>query len=183
VTVYNWFILAFWLVFIACWAVMATGAKKNIDARLWWRGSELRVGIIALALIALRLPNARAYASTGMLTGLIGVVLCASGIGLAVWARVHLGRNWGMPMSRKEDPTLVTSGPYAYVRHPIYTGVLIAMLGSAIGVSAVWSIPLVLLGVYFVYSAWREEKLLIEQFPEQYPTYMKRTKMLVPFLL
>ena len=159
---------------------MAMGAKKNIDARFWWRGSELRVGIIALALLALRLPNARAYASTGKLTGLIGVVLCASGIGLAVWARVHLGRNWGMPMSRKEDPTLVTSGPYAHARHPIYTGVLIAMLGSAIGVSAVWSIPLVLLGVYFVYSAWREEKLLIEQFPEQYPAYMKRTKMLVP---
>ena len=88
-----------------------------------------------------------------------------------------------MPMSRKENPELVTSGPYAYVRHPIYTGILIAMLGSAIGASAFWLIPLVLLGIYCVYSARREEKRMMEQFAEQYLQYMSRTKMLVPFLL
>jgi protein-S-isoprenylcysteine O-methyltransferase Ste14 len=60
---------------------------------------------------------------------------------------------------------------------------LIAMLGSAIGESPFWSLPLVLFGIYFVYSARREEKLMMEQFPEQYRAYMKRTKMLVPFIL
>jgi protein-S-isoprenylcysteine O-methyltransferase Ste14 len=88
-----------------------------------------------------------------------------------------------MPMSRKENPELVTSGPYAYVRHPIYTGMLIAMLGSAIGESAFWLIPLILFGLYFVHSARIEEKLMIEQFPEQYSRYMQRTKMLFPFIL
>jgi protein-S-isoprenylcysteine O-methyltransferase Ste14 len=88
-----------------------------------------------------------------------------------------------MPMTRKERPELVTSGPYAYVRHPIYTGILVAVFGSAIGTSPFWLIPFVLLGIYFVYGARREEKLMMEQFPEQYPQYMSRTKMLVPFVL
>ena len=88
-----------------------------------------------------------------------------------------------MPMTRKERPELVTSGPYAYVRHPIYTGILVAAFGSAIGTSAFGLVPFVLLGIYFVYSARKEEKLMMAQFPEQYSQYMNRTKMLVPFVL
>jgi protein-S-isoprenylcysteine O-methyltransferase Ste14 len=88
-----------------------------------------------------------------------------------------------MPMSRKENPELVSTGPYALVRHPIYTGILLAMLGSTIGQSIFWLLPFILFGAYFIYSARREEKLLTEQFPEQYPAYMHKTKMLVPFLL
>jgi len=190
-TIYNRLIVALWLIFMVYWAVMAVGAKRNLDARVWWRDSGARVGVIVLVFLALHftvfrhaLRTAGAYAhSTGMLLGLIGVALCALGIGLAIWARVNLGRNWGMPMSRKEQPELVTSGPYAYVRHPIYTGMLMAMLGSAIGESAFRSIPLVMFGIYFVYSARREEALMTEHFPQQYPAYRKRTKMLVPFAL
>jgi protein-S-isoprenylcysteine O-methyltransferase Ste14 len=190
-TIDNRLIAAFWLIFIVYWAAMAVGAKKNIGARFWSREIGLRVGAIVLVLLALRLPvfrqalrNALAYApSSSALMGAVGVVLCALGIGLAIWARAYLGRNWGMPMSRKENPELVTIGPYAYVRHPIYTGMLIAMLGSAIGESPFWSLPLVLFGIYFVYSARREEKLMMVQFPDQYRAYMKRTKMLVPFIL
>jgi protein-S-isoprenylcysteine O-methyltransferase Ste14 len=190
-TIDNRLIAAFWLIFIVYWAAMAVGAKKNIGARFWSREIGLRVGAIVLVLLALRLPvfrqalrNALAYApSSSALMGAVGVVLCALGIGLAIWARAYLGRNWGMPMSRKENPELVTTGPYAYVRHPIYTGMLIAMLGSAIGESPFWSLPLVLFGIYFVYSARREEKLMMVQFPDQYRAYMKRTKMLVPFIL
>jgi Phospholipid methyltransferase len=63
-----------------------------------------------------------------------GVVLCVLGFGLGLCAPWYLGRNWGMPMSCKEQPELVTSGPYAFIRHPIYTGPILAMLGSAIGV-------------------------------------------------
>jgi protein-S-isoprenylcysteine O-methyltransferase Ste14 len=190
-TIYNRLIAAFWLILVVYWAATAIGAKKTIGARVWSREVGLRVGVLVLILLALRLPvfrqvmrNALTYAAgANALMGVVGVVLCALGIGLAIWARAYLGRNWGMPMSRKESPELVTSGPYAYVRHPIYTGLLIAMLGSAIGASPSWSIPLVLFGVYFVYSARKEETLMIEQFPEQYPAYMKRTKMLVPFVL
>ena len=111
-TIDNRLIAAFWLIFIVYWAAMAVGAKKNIGARFWSREIGLRVGAIVLVLLALRLPvfrqalrNALAYApSSSALMGAVGVVLCALGIGLAIWARAYLGRNWGMPMSRKENP-------------------------------------------------------------------------------
>ena len=119
----------------------------------------------------------------GMVLGAIGASVVLLGVGLAVYARIYLGRNWGMPMSRKEEPELVTGGPYAFVRHPIYTGIVLAMLGSAIGESVIWVVMLTVFAPYFVYSARREEQLIREQFPAQYPDYMRRTKMIVPFVL
>lgn len=86
-------------------------------------------------------------------------------------------------MSVKEDPELVTTGPYAYVRHPIYAGLWLVMLGSAIAQSASWLVGLVALGAYFFYSARREEKTMLKQFPDAYGAHMKRTKMFVPFVL
>ena len=186
-TISNWLIAALWLIFVAYWAVMGVGAKRTIDARFRRKQVGLLVAVIVLVVFALHFPVFRHDAlntvSGGTLTAAIGVLLCALGIGLAIWARAHLGRNWGMPMARKESPELVTSGPYASVRHPIYTGMLTAMLGSAFGESPLWLVPLVLFGIYFVYSARNEEKLMLQQFPEQYPEYMSRTKMLVPFVL
>jgi len=179
-----------WLVFVAYWAISAIGTKRSVGPRAWRKEIGIRVIVILLVLLALRVPAVRqvlrhtqAYAARDRLMGLIGVMCCALGVGLAIVARVHLGRNWGMPMSRKEDPELVTTGPYAFVRHPIYAGMLLAMLGSAIGESVFWVLPLMLIGAYFIYSARREERLMSEQFPEQYPAYMKRTKMLLPFVL
>jgi len=88
-----------------------------------------------------------------------------------------------MPTSKQENPELVTTGPYALVRHPIYGGMLVAMLGSAIGQSVLWLLPLIVYAPSFIRSARREEKLLLEQFPERYRAYMQRTKMLLPFVL
>jgi protein-S-isoprenylcysteine O-methyltransferase Ste14 len=190
-TVYDWLILALWMTFIAYWAISARGAKRNIGARGWWREGGLRLSIIALVLLAFRVPvfnhalrHARfSAARIGVVAGPLGVALCALGIGLAIWARACLGRNWGMPMSRKENPEFVTTGPYKFVRHPIYGGILLAMLGSTLGASVVWLLPFVLFGAYFIYSARVEEHLMLEQFPAQYSAYMKRTKMLLPFML
>ena len=75
------------------------------------------------------------------------------------------------------------SGPYAYVRHPIYTGVLLAMLGSALVSGPAWALILIVAASYFVYAALQEEKIMLKEFPDTYPLYRKRTKMLIPFIL
>jgi protein-S-isoprenylcysteine O-methyltransferase Ste14 len=189
-TIFQPIIPALWLVFILYWGISALSAKRSLGITPWWRQSLLRLGIVALIAAALHftgaghwLRAARAYQAHSILLGAIGTALVASGIGLAVYARLYLGRNWGMPMSRKAEPELITGGPYAFVRHPIYSGIILAMLGSAIGQSAFWAVLLVVFAPYFVYSARREEQLMCEQFPSQYPDYMRRTKMIVPFVL
>jgi protein-S-isoprenylcysteine O-methyltransferase Ste14 len=178
-----------WLLFVAYWAVAAVGAKRNASRRLWRGGIGLRLVLILLIAAVLRSPSLREFlveaqrtASESSLLGWTGVALCAFGFGLAISARWYLGRNWGMPMSRKEQPELVTSGPYAHLRHPIYTGLILAMLGSAIGVNVFWAALLVPVGAYFVYSARREETVMLQLFPEHYAAYMARTGMLAPRL-
>jgi protein-S-isoprenylcysteine O-methyltransferase Ste14 len=191
-TIYGWLIFALWLTLVAYWGLAASAVKRSIGSRwLWWREIAVRLGFFALVVLALQvaavghaLPNERLYAlNTSMLMGLIGFLFSALGIGLAMLARAYIGRNWPMPMSSKESPELVTTGPYALVRHPIYGGMLLAMLGSAMGQSVLWLLPLMVYGPFFIRSARREEKILIEQFPERYRAYMKQTKMLLPFVL
>ena len=80
----------------------------------------------------------------------LGLIFFAVGLGFAIWARVHIGRNWGTPMSQKNEPELVTSGPYRLVRHPIYSGILLAGVGTAVALSWQWLIAVALAGVYFV---------------------------------
>lgn len=189
--IYSIIIPALWLILVVVWAVSAFTAKRSVGGRAWRREIGLRIGILVLVLVALRVPGirnalrgARPYAvNTATALGVAGIALCTLGVGLALWARLSLGRNWGMPMSRKENPELVTGGPYAYVRHPIYGGIILAMIGSALGQSPFWLAPLVLIGGYFVFSARREERLMTEQFPQAYADYRRRTKMFIPFVV
>ena len=99
-----------------------------------------------------------------------------------VWARLAIGRNWGTPMMRKDEPELVTGGPYRFVRHPIYSGILLAAVGTAIALSWPWLVLVALVGVYLAYSATVEERFLAEHFPAKYADYRRSTKMLVPFV-
>jgi protein-S-isoprenylcysteine O-methyltransferase Ste14 len=189
-SILHWIIVAAWLVFIAYWAIAAVGAKRNVTGTPWWTQIAARFAIVVLVLIALRVPllshelrAVQIWQVQSVALGILGAALTVLGVGVAVLARTYLGRNWGMPMSRKQDPELVTGGPYAFVRHPIYSGITLMMLGSAIGGSIHWMLPLVLAVAYFAYSARREEELMRAQFPDAYPHYMRRTWMLVPFVL
>lgn len=185
-----WLIPALWLGLIVFWILSAMTAKRTLDLTAQRRGMAIRFTIVVLAFIVFKVPAVRSvlretesYQLHSPVIGVVGTVLVVLGIGLAVSARIYLGRNWGMPASRKENPELITGGPYQFVRHPIYAGFLIAMLGTAIALNLIWVLPLVLFGVYFIYSARREERYMAEKFPDQYPAYMQRTKMLVPFVV
>lgn len=178
-----------WLIFFAYWGISALSAKRNVRRRSWAWEIGVRIVLVAVIVALARQPNSRAFfqdrasAPIQSIQSLAGLILCIAGFALAVWARQHLGRNWGMPMTLKEGHELVTSGPYSYVRHPIYTGMLLAVLGSALVGGRVWLAILVLMVGYCLYSAWTEERIMMQQFPQQYAQYKRRTKALIPFVL
>jgi len=169
-----------WIIFWVYWLASAFGVKQG-------RGGRRRVPLTGLSVLSvLLLVRVFRGGSLGVhspVLGAIGAVVFASGIALAIWARVHLGRNWGMPMTQKAEPELVTSGPYRFVRHPIYSGLLAGLLGTALATNLIGLVIVAVLGGYFYYSASVEEKNLIETFPTAYPAYRTSTKMLIPFLL
>jgi protein-S-isoprenylcysteine O-methyltransferase Ste14 len=168
-----------WIVFWVYWLASAYGAKRG-------KGGRRRVpmsGVTALAVVVLIrvFPNGGLAVNNPVL-GAIGAGVFASGIALAIWARTHLGRNWGMPMTQKAEPELVTSGPYRLVRHPIYSGLLLAVLGTALANNLIGLIIVAILAGYFYYCAAVEERNLTATFPTAYPAYRDSTKMLIPFV-
>ena len=188
-TLYNGLIGLFWIIFIVYWLIAAASAKKNVGGEGFgtWLWMRVLVVVVAIFLFRSGLFNWIAFYDVAVagnpIIHLVGVILCGVGIAFAIWARVYLGKNWGRPMSVKKDPELVTSGPYAYVRHPIYSGILLAILGSVLASTLAWLFVLACAGAYFIYSATKEEALMAKQFPNTYPAYKKHTKMLLPFIL
>jgi len=177
-------ILVLWIVFWIYWLAAAASGVRSGRTR-WGRVAAVRAALVLLALLLIR---TRAFKGGQTITKdpwlqAVGLVVFLSGLALAIWARRYLGRNWGMPMTEKVDPELVTSGPYGRVRHPIYSGIILAMIGTAIAVSWYCVLAVILLGAYFVYSAVNEERYMAGLFPDTYPSYKRSTKMLVPFVL
>ena len=178
-----------WIAFLVYWALTGLRAKKTVRGPSWAATAGIRVAVVLAVYVVWRsaavTPFASRFAGLSVSTAggnIVGLILCICGLAFAVWARRHIGRNWGMPMTLKENPALVTTGPYALVRHPIYTGWMAAMVGSALIGGGAWFVPLIILFAYFVYSARQEERLMLQTFPNEYPAYMSRTKMLVPFV-
>jgi protein-S-isoprenylcysteine O-methyltransferase Ste14 len=175
-------IFAVWIVFWIYWIVASRSAKANESGST--RSGAIRIlGVLVLFLFFRSGTFKHSGAIESPWMHVTGLVVFLAGLALAVWARVSIGRNWGTPMSRKTDPELVITGPYRRIRHPIYSGIILAMIGTTIAVSVYWLIAVVVLGGYFVHSALVEERTMTDLFPETYPQYKRSTKMLVPFVL
>ena len=115
---------------------------------------------------------------------IVGILFVLCGAGFAIWARIHLGKNWSGQPAIRVDQKIVRTGPYSIVRHPIYTGLLIGIAGSAIAtVSVTALIILVIIFVVFVLKSRIEEKFLQEEFGEEYEQYRREVKGLIPFVL
>jgi protein-S-isoprenylcysteine O-methyltransferase Ste14 len=170
-----------WAAFWLYWLLVAFSSKRGYVA--WSRELRIRAVLVVVVIVLVRLGVFRHHRlNSDLRLTAIGLVLFALGLGFAVWARVHIGRNWGTPMTQKDETELVTSGPYHLVRHPIYSGVLVAGVGTALALSWFWLAAVGLAGIYFIYSATVEERYLTEQFPDTYPAYKRSTKMLVPLV-
>ena len=147
----------------------------------------LRVGLLVVALnlwiAGGPLLSAR-FVPPSAGSALGGLALVLAGLLFAVWARAHLGSNWSGTVTLKEGHELVRSGPYAMVRHPIYTGLLAALLGSAVMKGEVRSlIALALIAVALLVKLRLEERWMVERFGEDYRRYQREVKGLIPFVV
>ena len=114
----------------------------------------------------------------------LGAALTLAGIAFAIWARVWIAGNWSSDVTLKRDHELITTGPYRWVRHPIYTGVLLAILGTALAVGE-WRglLAVVLAGAAFWRKLGIEEAVMRRQFGAAYDRYAENVPALIPFVL
>ena len=116
------------------------------------------------------------------LSYLVGLAVLIVGLAFSVWARVHLGRNWSGNVTVKEGHELIRTGPYRYVRHPIYTGILTAAMGTAICSGTLRAaLGLAIVAAAFIVKLRAEERFMRETFPGQYEKYSEEVPALVPF--
>ena len=180
---------ACWISFSVIWLLAAVSTKRSIYRESGAR--RLRYWILlVLAFLLLtrrqRLPfplDVRLIPETQAVIWMAGI-LCMAGLAFCVWARVTLGRNWSATITLKEGHELIERGPYCLVRHPIYTGLLAMFLATAIVFGHLGGfVAVVVAFVSFWIKLSEEEKLMRQQFPEQYRSYEQRVKRLIPFVL
>jgi Putative protein-S-isoprenylcysteine methyltransferase len=117
-------------------------------------------------------------------TAWAAAVLCIIGLAFAFWARLTLGRNWSGLVTLKEGHELVERGPYRFVRHPIYTGILTMFLATALALGHLAGFAATLLMFASFWIKLRdEEQLMLQQFPDRYAAYRRRAKRIIPFVL
>lgn len=181
-------IWAAWTVFVLFWFVAAFN-RKAAQKRESFARRLVYVAFMAFAFIVLyerQLPSdflaGRLWPYLDWIAQL-GALLTVAGIAFSIWARVHIGRNWSGQVMIKRDHELIRSGPYARIRHPIYTGLLLAVFGTflAIGeVRVLLAFVVILFG--FTYKAKREEALLAEHFGPAFEEHKKHTGFFLPRL-
>jgi protein-S-isoprenylcysteine O-methyltransferase Ste14 len=185
---YRHLILWPWLAWALVWLFAAFGTKRT--QRREPLGSRLvyvLTGVVGGVLIAARelpwaqLMNLRLW-PRAPLPYWTGLALLYGGLAFAVWARVHLGRNWSGSVTVKEGHELIRTGPYGYVRHPIYTGILAGVLGTALCSGTLRAAcGLAIIGVALLLKARTEERFMRETFPGQYQKYREQVPALIPF--
>ena len=183
--IYRDLIVALWLVLFATWAASARGNKATVYSH--GQGARIAFLVLLLALVAaegaLPAPFRRPVLPGTSEVRALSVALCASGIAFAIWARFTIGRNWSATPTLKRDHELERSGPYRLVRHPIYTGILLAGEGTLASCGSYRD----LLTMAYILVAVRlkigiEERLMLRQFPQDYPAYQRTAKALIPFV-
>jgi protein-S-isoprenylcysteine O-methyltransferase Ste14 len=188
VDVRHW-IYGLWLAFGVIWLLSAGFSKKTTRSQT--TGSRfLQGGLAASGFIllfgwqeSLGGLDIRFLPVSGVFDW-IGLAITLAGFGIAVWARFVLGRNWSATITIKQDHQIVRQGPYAFVRHPIYFGIMCAMFGTAVSLGTFRG----LLAVALTFSGWwlkarMEETFMIEQFGPKYREYQREVKAMIPFVL
>jgi protein-S-isoprenylcysteine O-methyltransferase Ste14 len=177
-----WIVYAAWAVLIVFLTATAFSAKRDTETHLGQSFALLFALVVAFLLPRLPIFGFVNFAPISPAVSLIGLGLMFAGMAVLVAGRLHLGGNWSQTVSAKQGHELVTSGPYRWVRHPMYAGGLLACIGSVLVAGGAFVFLLILLGAIFIWRVVAEDKLLAAQFPRAFPAYKARTWALIPFV-
>lgn len=178
------------LVFAGPMLLAATGRCGRPKSRAHQSGSDRAPLVANLATVGLYLPSLLVSSgspagSTALLLASSGSLLAVAGVGLVLRSRAELGPAWSFVPKADQGAGLVTTGPYRLVRHPIYLGLALLVMGEALAFASWPALMIVLFGIVptFAWRARAEEKLLRRTFGERYAVYQQRAKMLIPYVL
>lgn len=178
-----------WLTADAYWLLASRRVKVTVTIGQKASSRRIYLALLLLGFVLYYLPLSSVpvlgwkVIPAGIWAAWLGAAMCGGGVLFAIWARRTLGRNWSGAVTLKQDHSLVREGPFSIVRHPIYLGLMVAMIGTTIVIGEVRA----LLPLLNIAGVWRkmdaEEKLLSQAFPEEYPKYARKVKRLIPWLL
>jgi protein-S-isoprenylcysteine O-methyltransferase Ste14 len=186
--VYDWLFTVMWIAFLIYWQVMAINTKATTQLEPT-ASRALRVLLFgtAIVLLSFRVPVAWLHVHlwpSNFDTFWTGAAITIAGLLFCVWARVTLGRNWSRSVTIKQDHELIVSGPYALVRHPIYSGLFLGFIGTLLAMGQVRGVVAFGLIVLALWIKLRlEEKWMRAQFGAKYEAYAGRVKAVVPGVL
>lgn len=185
----NLYIDAAWIAVGVVWLASAFRTKRTAQAQTL-RSLLGHASLTVAAAVLLFNPHlaigplAWRFVPESAFIAYTGLALTLAGIGFAIWARTYLGKNWSSNVTIKEGHRLMRSGPYAVVRHPIYSGFLLGFLGTALALGQVRG----LVALALAFLGWKlksrlEEKFMEQRFGEEYTVYGRRVKALIPFII
>jgi protein-S-isoprenylcysteine O-methyltransferase Ste14 len=181
------FIVGCWIAWVLYWLIMSVRTKHTVE-----RGDFIGYRVVMIVVIAgcvavgalLHISTHSRLWHTTLALGVVTDCIVVAGVAFTVWARITLGRNWSVEPTFKQDHELIESGPYALVRHPIYTGLLLMALGTVINIGRTFGVAVYVgLCAALWWKSRQEERLMSRHFPEAYGEYKARVRAIVPFVL
>lgn len=187
-TASGWILLVSWAAVILYWLAMAGRVKRSIERAPGWPRFLMTV-VVIIILVAWGELSRRGLVSDQRLwprsiaITVIGEVLAVGGAMFAIWARTTLGANWSASVTYKQGHELIVRGPYRVVRHPIYTGLLLLLIGTTLIIGTPGWVAALAGGFLVMVGKLRmEERLMVQHFPEEYSEYRGRVRGLIPFV-
>ena len=178
-------ILGCWIILLLYWVIFAFFQKKLKEGQTL--KSKIAYNLLLLMSYVLLLVSSKiiflnyVLIKVSNVINILSLILSVSGLVLCIYSRIVLGSNWSRDVMIKEKHELITTGPYKYIRHPIYAGLLLLFFGTTLAIGNVGSIlGFILLLVNFKIKIKKEENLMLKHFNRRYLNYMKRTGSIVP---
>jgi protein-S-isoprenylcysteine O-methyltransferase Ste14 len=178
-----------WLIFYALWIVAAFRTKRSVERVDWVRSLSYNIPVLLGCYLMFGLDfdvpwlQHRIIPRTQAM-GIAAIIITLAGMAFAFWARVYLGRNWSSVPTIKEQHQLIRGGPYRLVRHPIYTGILLAMVGTFLANGKIrGALAVVVLYIGWIIKSRMEEEFMVRTFGAEYEEYRRTTGALIPKFL